>query len=186
MFGKLESWFSGLTKAGKIGVVIASLIGLSVAAAPFSSSKPSAPAQVEPSSQPQTKAAVIEKKTVTETQPIPFEKTSVDDSTLAKGATKIQTVGVNGVKTLTYEVTLTNGTQTAKKLMKEEVTTPPITEVTVIGTYVYVAPQPTTQAAPSTQSTGARTGAVCKDGSSSTATGSGACSHHGGVAYWTY
>lgn len=30
-----------------------------------------------------------------------------------------------------------------------------------------------------------RTGAVCRDGSSSSATGRGACSHHGGVAYWT-
>lgn len=29
-----------------------------------------------------------------------------------------------------------------------------------------------------------RIGAVCKDGTSSTATGSGACSHHGGVDYW--
>ena len=29
-----------------------------------------------------------------------------------------------------------------------------------------------------------RTGAVCKDGSTSTATGSGACSGHGGVDYW--
>jgi hypothetical protein len=31
---------------------------------------------------------------------------------------------------------------------------------------------------------GARTGAVCRDGSSSAATGSGACSRHGGVARW--
>lgn len=31
-----------------------------------------------------------------------------------------------------------------------------------------------------------RTGAVCKDGTTSTATGSGACSNHGGVAYWLY
>jgi uncharacterized protein YgiM (DUF1202 family) len=29
-----------------------------------------------------------------------------------------------------------------------------------------------------------RVGAKCKDGTSSTATGRGACSHHGGVAYW--
>lgn len=29
-----------------------------------------------------------------------------------------------------------------------------------------------------------RVGAVCRDGSSSTATGRGACSHHGGVARW--
>lgn len=29
-----------------------------------------------------------------------------------------------------------------------------------------------------------RTGAKCKDGTASTATGSGACSSHGGVDYW--
>ncbi|MCM4160884.1 hypothetical protein FHG64_17840 [Antarcticibacterium flavum] len=31
-----------------------------------------------------------------------------------------------------------------------------------------------------------RVGAVCNDGTTSQATGSGACSHHGGVAYWLY
>ena len=29
-----------------------------------------------------------------------------------------------------------------------------------------------------------RTGAVCRDGTTSSATGRGACSHHGGVSYW--
>jgi len=31
-----------------------------------------------------------------------------------------------------------------------------------------------------------RIGAVCKDGAESTATGSGACSDHGGVSCWKY
>jgi len=31
-----------------------------------------------------------------------------------------------------------------------------------------------------------RIGAICRDGSRSNATGSGACSHHGGVDYWLY
>jgi hypothetical protein len=31
-----------------------------------------------------------------------------------------------------------------------------------------------------------RIGATCKDGTTSTATGSGACSHHGGVSCWQY
>jgi hypothetical protein len=31
-----------------------------------------------------------------------------------------------------------------------------------------------------------RVGAVCNDGTSSSATGSGACSHHGGVSCWKY
>jgi hypothetical protein len=44
-----------------------------------------------------------------------------------------------------------------------------------------------TEAVPSpTPGGGGRTGAICRDGWSSSATGSGACSYHGGVAYWTY
>jgi hypothetical protein len=31
-----------------------------------------------------------------------------------------------------------------------------------------------------------RIGAICNDGTTSTATGSGACSHHGGVSCWQY
>tara|TARA_R110000850_G_scaffold108853_2_gene221382 strand:+ start:941 stop:1339 length:399 start_codon:yes stop_codon:yes gene_type:complete len=31
-----------------------------------------------------------------------------------------------------------------------------------------------------------RIGAVCNDGTTSKATGRGACSHHGGVSYWLY
>lgn len=33
---------------------------------------------------------------------------------------------------------------------------------------------------------GPRTGAICRDGWQSSATGQGACSHHGGVARWIY
>ncbi|GJM36995.1 MAG: hypothetical protein DHS20C19_03620 [Acidimicrobiales bacterium] len=39
---------------------------------------------------------------------------------------------------------------------------------------------------PSPFVSGGRTGAVCNDGWVSSATGSGACSWHGGVAYWLY
>ncbi len=35
-------------------------------------------------------------------------------------------------------------------------------------------------------SRGKRVVAVCEDGWRSSATGSGACSHHGGVDYWIY
>jgi hypothetical protein len=31
-----------------------------------------------------------------------------------------------------------------------------------------------------------RMGAICNDGTQSSATGSGACSHHGGVSCWLY
>jgi hypothetical protein len=36
------------------------------------------------------------------------------------------------------------------------------------------------------QTTRHRIGAMCNDGTTSTATGSGACSHHGGVSCWQY
>lgn len=37
-----------------------------------------------------------------------------------------------------------------------------------------------------TDTTRHRVGALCNDGTTSTATGSGACSHHGGVQCWQY
>ena len=43
-----------------------------------------------------------------------------------------------------------------------------------------------TTSPPTAVPSGVRIGATCSDGSHSTATGSGACSHHGGVAYWLY
>lgn len=38
----------------------------------------------------------------------------------------------------------------------------------------------------SSRSSGGRVGAICRDGWRSSATGRGACSHHGGVAQWLY
>jgi resuscitation-promoting factor RpfB len=55
----------------------------------------------------------------------------------------VQIAGVNGVKTLTYEVTTVDGVQTDKKLIGESVTTAPVTQVTAVGTKVPVqAPPP--------------------------------------------
>lgn len=45
---------------------------------------------------------------------------------------------------------------------------------------------PKTKTSANTSTRSVRVGAVCKDGTTSKATGRGACSHHGGVAYWLY
>lgn len=54
-------------------------------------------------------------------------------------------------------------------------------------------PKPTAKPKPTAQpqaiapiTSGVRVGAVCRDGTRSSATGRGACSHHGGVARWLY
>lgn len=46
----------------------------------------------------------------------------------------MRTRGVPGIKTITYEVTSTNGEQTAKKRIGEVVTRAPVTKVIAVGT----------------------------------------------------
>ncbi len=87
------------------------------------------------------------KTTISETQPIAFESKTVEDSSIAKGTTKISTAGVNGVKTLTYEITKVDGKETDRKLLDEKVTTPAVAQVTKVGTKV--APKAQAPAKPS-------------------------------------
>ncbi len=53
------------------------------------------------------------------------------------------------------------------------------------GTYIHwTEPRTYTYTPAPGPSSGYRNGAICRDGWRSSATGRGACSHHGGVAYW--
>lgn len=151
---KFRNWYSGLSKAGKvafIGASIFSFFAVVNATAQPSSQPPEVKSQVqtvqsaEPTP-PQVKKSVTEKSKVSETAAIPFEKTTINDSSLEKGKTSHLTVGVNGVRTTTYEITTVDGTQTDKKLLSDVVTTQPITDVVAIGTKIAVvvpAPAPT-------------------------------------------
>ncbi len=141
MLRKTKNWFTGLSKVGKSGVILASLFVAGVAAGPSPADTPIPEPVPTPQvqSQSETKADQIEKKTVTETEEIPFEKSTVQDANLESGKTVLRTAGVNGVKTLDYEIVYKNGIETEKKLTSEQVTTQPTTEVTVIGTKVVAA-----------------------------------------------
>jgi resuscitation-promoting factor RpfB len=84
---------------------------------------------------PTTAAApVVELRTIKQTVSIPYPRTTVNDPNLPKGTTKIRTRGVAGSKTVTYEVTLTNGVETARRVVSDVVTKQPVTEVTAVGT----------------------------------------------------
>jgi resuscitation-promoting factor RpfB len=143
MFNKAKVWHSGLSKAGK--VVLWSITAVLAGSAINATASPTSGTQTNlgqpTTTQTTQKTPVTTKKTTTETADIAFTKASVDDGNLANGKAEVRTAGVNGVKTLTYEVTYVDGTETEKKLLKEEVTTAPVTEVTAVGTYVYVAPK---------------------------------------------
>jgi hypothetical protein len=81
-------------------------------------------------------APVVETRTATETRKIGYKTRTVNDSSMDKGSKRVRTKGVEGAKKLTYEVTLTDGKQTAKKLISTAVTREPVTEVVAVGTKV--------------------------------------------------
>lgn len=83
---------------------------------------------------PVTEAPVVTKKTITQTKSIRYGTREVDDDSLAEGKTKVRVKGVNGVQTSTYEVTLTDGKETARKKVSSVVTKKPVTKVVAIGT----------------------------------------------------
>lgn len=81
-----------------------------------------------------------EVKTEKKTEKVGFKTSYVNDSGLAKGKTLVKQSGKNGVKTLTYEVTYTNGKETGRKLVSEKVTTEPQDKIVARGTYVVANP----------------------------------------------
>ncbi|MFI6233721.1 G5 domain-containing protein [Micromonospora sp. NPDC050784] len=89
-----------------------------------------------PSTVPSSAAAapVVQVTTVTERAAIRYGERTVKDSSLAEGKRVVRTKGVNGVRTLTYEVTTTDGVRTAKKLVKSVVAKQPVTQVVAVGT----------------------------------------------------
>lgn len=137
---KFNNWFKNLSRVGRFGFISAvALSGLVVLSAAAQSSSPSSPVTPDPSptiTQPEAKKeSVITTKIETKTESIPFEKKTIESSTLAKGTTEVQTIGVNGSKTITYTITLTDGVETDRTSL-EVITAKPVTQVTVVGTYV--------------------------------------------------
>ncbi|MEU5965149.1 G5 domain-containing protein [Micromonospora parva] len=71
---------------------------------------------------------------MTERATIRYGERTVKDSSLAQGKRVVRTKGVNGVRTLTYEVTTTDGVTTGRELVKSTVTKQPVTQVVAVGT----------------------------------------------------
>lgn len=97
---------------------------------------PSTAPSSTPSTAPSSAAAapVVKVTTATERATIRYGERTVKDSSLAEGKRVVRTRGVNGVRTLTYQVTTTDGVQTSKKLVTSVVTKKPVTQVVAVGT----------------------------------------------------
>lgn len=202
---------TSLAKAIAIGAASLLTLGAIGAASNNQGNTPPTPSSAEYAEQvEEVQAPVVDYKEVKETEAVAYETVYRDDSSLAKGITKTITEGVEGVKTKIYKVQYTDGIETGRELISEEVTRAPVNKVVAVGTYVappaqtqaqsqsqsqstpssncqngtYVNSAGNTVCRPSSSNTGGAT-AICRDGSYSySQSRRGTCSHHGGVSTW--
>jgi hypothetical protein len=147
MLKRFRSWHSGLSVLGKLAFAAALAIG--IVGIVSASTHPNTPSVDNSSNNTATKTQPkVETQTTTETEAVPFTTSTVEDNSLDSGKTGVRTQGINGVKTKTYEVTYTDGVQTAKKLAKEEVTAQPVNQVNTIGTKVAATQKPSSNCDP--------------------------------------
>lgn len=73
-------------------------------------------------------------KIITVNETVPYETTTVYDSTLPVGTTLVRVQGINGLRILTYKVSYDKGVETSRQLISSVVSTEPIDQVIVKGT----------------------------------------------------
>ena len=72
-------------------------------------------------------------QTVTEEQDIAFDTEQIQDADQPVGYKKIQTPGVPGKKTVTYEIVMKNGQEVSRKEIQNVTTKAPVKQVEVVG-----------------------------------------------------
>lgn len=88
---------------------------------------------------------------------LPFERSTVDDPTVAEGTTMVSTAGVDGTKRTTYKVMYVDGQEVSREVVSETIAVEPVHEVTTRGTLKpqpAPAPKPATKPVPLTQQGG--------------------------------
>ena len=70
----------------------------------------------------------------TVTEAVPFDSQQVEDPGMVKGKTVIATKGKAGVRTTSYELQVVGGVVTGRTPIASVLTTPPVTQVTKVGT----------------------------------------------------
>lgn len=143
---------SGGTMVPKAGML---LVVLALALAGCATPAPAAPAALyeastdAPSATPTLRAPMITHRQVTETSPVPFDQVTQESDGYPAGSSQVTTAGVDGVRTVTYDVTYSDGVETARTVVSDVVTTPPVAQVTTLGTHVEAPPVAAKPAAPS-------------------------------------
>ncbi|WP_281405748.1 resuscitation-promoting factor [Arthrobacter yangruifuii] len=80
-------------------------------------------------------------------EPVPFSSTEVPDANLPEGETKVTTAGVNGERSRVFSVTVVDGKEISRTLVKESVVREPVAETVAKGTRKPVEAKPAAPAA---------------------------------------
>ena len=78
--------------------------------------------------------ATTETTTEVETEVIPYETKVIENDELDYGIENVQQEGSEGIREITYEITLTNGAETDRKLISDIVTKEPVKKIVEVGT----------------------------------------------------
>lgn len=73
------------------------------------------------------------KQTITREEPIEFEVEQIEDKDRPVGYKKITDAGVQGKKTVTYEITMKNGKEIKRRIIQSVVIKKPIKQIEVVG-----------------------------------------------------
>ncbi len=76
----------------------------------------------------------VEHQEITTTEEIPYPSRTENNAALPEGTRNVKQAGVNGEKTITWDITLTNGKETARTKKSEKVTKEPVEEIIEVGT----------------------------------------------------
>ena len=78
--------------------------------------------------------AVVTTKEETKTEEVAFQTREVENALLAEGVRRVKTAGKNGVRTIVYTVTYTDGVETGRVEKSSTITTPAVDEIVEVGT----------------------------------------------------
>lgn len=132
------------------GLIVASSIMTNAYAEP-SNNKPKENTAQEVKT-PEVQSPKIEAKDETKTEEIVFQIENKNDSTLDKGQTKVSQEGKNGTKELKFKVTYTDGKETAREKISENITVQPVNKIVLNGTKEKVAAKPAPVPTPAPES----------------------------------
>jgi hypothetical protein len=133
MLNTAFAWFIGLTRIAKVVIVALSIGGFTALTTSGNGNTPT-PANLNTTNTSSSKQNHVTHKTITDTEPIPYDTVENNDSSLAKGARTITTEGVDGERTVRYDVIYTNGVETSRVPISSEVTKDPVDKVIAVGT----------------------------------------------------